>query len=101
MAGFRLTRAAADDLVRIYLEGLALFGPAQADRYHDGPAAAFAFLAEYPLAARLRDEIAPPVRVHRYQSHLIVYEVAEDDVVLILRVRHGREDWLPAREDQP
>lgn len=94
MAGFRLTRAAADDLVQIYLEGLAMFGAAQADRYHDGLGAAFAFLADYPLAARLRDEISPPVRVHRYQSHLILYDIAEDDAVLILRVRHGREDWL-------
>jgi toxin ParE1/3/4 len=98
VAGFRLSRAAADDLVQIYLQGLTLFGAAQADRYHDGLGEAFAFLADYPLAARLRDEIAPPVRVHRYQSHLIVYELAEDDTVLILRVRHGREEWLRTTE---
>ena len=41
----------------------------------------------------------PPVRVHRYQSHLIIYEIAEDDMVLILRVRHGREDWLRTDEE--
>jgi len=99
VAGFRLTRAAADDLVRIYLEGLALFGPAQADRYHAGLDATFAFLGDHPRAARLREEIVPPVRVHRYRSHLIVYEVADDDAVLILRVRHGREDWLQAPDD--
>lgn len=99
MSGYRLSRAAADDLVHIYLEGLALFGPEQADRYHDGLGAVFVFLAAYPLAARLRDEISPPVRVHRYQSHLIIYEIAEDNSVLILRVRHGREDWLQESDD--
>ena len=57
------------------------------------------FLGDHPRAARLREEILPPVRVHRYQSQLIVYEVSEDDEVLVLRVRHGHEDWLHAPDD--
>lgn len=93
MPGYRLTRAAADDLVAIFLEGLASFGPAQADSYHAGLEAVFEFLGEYPRAARQRDEIDPPVRGHPYKSHLVVYEIAPDDTVLILRIRHGREDW--------
>jgi toxin ParE1/3/4 len=81
-------------LTAIFLEGIAHFGLAEADRYHDGLATTFAFLAEYPRAARLREEINPPVRVHPHKSHLIVYEEAGDGGVIILRVRHGREDWL-------
>ncbi len=100
MARYRLTRAASDDIGHIFLEGLAQFGLAQADRYHDGMAAAFDFLADHPHAARLRLEIRPPVRVYPYRSHLIIYEIMEDGELVILRVRHGREDWL-ALDDKP
>ena len=93
MPGYRLTRAAADDLVAIFLESLDWFGAAQADDYHAGLEAVFGFLADYPRAARLRLEIAPPVRAHRYKSHLVIYELAPDDTVVVLRVRHAREDW--------
>jgi len=45
---FRLTRAAADDLTTIFLKGIEQFGLPQADTYHEGLGAIFAFLAEYP-----------------------------------------------------
>ncbi|MFC3580435.1 type II toxin-antitoxin system RelE/ParE family toxin [Sphingomonas hylomeconis] len=93
MAGYRLSTAAADDLVAIFLEGVSEFGLAQADRYHAGLEKVFAFLGEYPRAARLRLEIRPPVRAYPHKAHLIVYELDADDGVLILRVRHAREDW--------
>ena len=71
-----------------------MFGPQQADRYHEGLTATFGFLAQYPRAARLREEVDPAVRAHPYKVHLIVYELDADDVVTILRVRHGHEDWM-------
>ena len=37
-------------------------------------------------------EITPPVRVHPCGSHMIVYEINKLGV-LILRVRHHRENW--------
>ncbi len=92
MPRYRLSRAAADDIAAILIEGIGRFGLAQADHYHADMAATLDFLARYPRAARLREELDPPVRIHRCGSHLIVYEEAEDGV-LILRVRHGREDW--------
>ena len=95
---YRLTANAEDDLTAIFIAGLAEFGLEQADAYHDGLFATFAFLAEYPRAARLRDDIDPPVRAHRYRSHLVIYELESDDLVIILRVRHGREDWLAGGE---
>lgn len=42
--------------------------------------------------ARERLEISPPVRVHFHGSHVIVYAVEGDDIVL-LRVLHERRDW--------
>jgi toxin ParE1/3/4 len=90
---FRLTRAAVDDLTSIFLDGMEQFGLPQADAYHEGLSAIFAFLADYPRAGRLREEISPPVRVHPYKAHLVIYDVANEDEVVVLRVRHGREDW--------
>ena len=78
---------------------LAWFGPAQADGYHDGLEATFNFLVEYPRAAREREEIRSPVRIYPYKAHLIVYELGPNDNVLILRVRHAREDWLSEMDE--
>ena len=86
---------AEEDLIGIYVSGARDFGNAQAERFYAGLEQAFDFLSEFPRAARERTEISPPVRVHPYRSHLIIYMVAEDDV-LILRVRHGHEDWEPS-----
>lgn len=98
MSTYRFTRAATDDLVAIYLEGLEQFGPVQADRYHNDLQRAFEFLAGNPRAARLREEIDPPVRAHPFKAHIIVYDCSDDGVV-ILRVRHGREDWIASPEE--
>lgn len=93
MAAYRLTRAAADDIAAIYVEGLGLFGLMQADAYHDALFDTFEFLADYPRATRLRQEMYPPVRAYPYKAHLIIYELDHDDTIVILRVRHAREDW--------
>jgi toxin ParE1/3/4 len=89
---FRLSRKAEDDIIEVYLAGARDFGVEQAERYHAGLREMFAFLAEHPRAARERTEIVPPVRIHPYKAHVIVYVIEEEDV-LFLRVRHGREDW--------
>lgn len=95
MPRYRLTRAADDDITAIFSAGIELFGVAHADSYYTGLSAALAFLADNPFAARLRHETEPPVRAWPYKAHLIVYEI-DDLGVLILRVRHGREDWTNA-----
>ena len=90
---YRLSRAAEEDLIGIYLNGIHEFGVDQAEHYHVGLERIFAFLSENPRAARERAEISPPVRVHRYKAHLVVYRL-HGSHILILRVRHGREDWM-------
>jgi toxin ParE1/3/4 len=70
-----------------------MFGPAQAERYHRELGKVFDLIGRNPMIARERREIAPPVRVHPHKAHLIVYVVADDGAALIVRVRHGREDW--------
>ncbi|MFX4087706.1 type II toxin-antitoxin system RelE/ParE family toxin [Sphingobium yanoikuyae] len=90
MVRYRLTRAASDDIMAIFVNGVERFGLLQADLYHAGLAAAFERIAEYPFAVRLR----------RFRAHLILYDLVEENRPLILRVRHGREDWQ-AREEGP
>jgi len=98
MARYRLTRAASDDIMAIFVDGVERFGLPQADLYHAGLAAAFERIAKYPFSARLREEIVPPMRVRRFRAHLILYDLVEENRPLILRVRHGREDWQTREE---
>ncbi|TDY02711.1 type II toxin-antitoxin system RelE/ParE family toxin [Thiohalophilus thiocyanatoxydans] len=93
---YKLSRKAEEDTIAVFVAGIEQFGLLQAERYHDELEKCFQFLAENPKAARERYEITPPVRVHPFESHLIIYTVDEDDDVFIVRVRHGHEDWLSA-----
>lgn len=90
---YRLTRKAAEDVSEIYSFGAEQFGVDQADFYHTLLQHTLEFLARNPLATRERLELSPPVRIHPVQSHLVIYEVETDGSILIIRVRHGHEDW--------
>ena len=92
---FRLSRAAEQDLIDIHATSLQMFGEAQAGRYQDVLERAFDAIAAFPEIARERPEFDPPVRIHPCKAHVIVY-VSESDGPLIIRVRHGREDWASA-----
>lgn len=92
MSSYRLTRAADSDVVSILEYTIATFGVEQAVTYRDGLIKTFEFIAEFPRVARERLEIDPPVRAHPYKSHIVIYIIEGDDV-LILGIRHGREDW--------
>ncbi|MFT3967865.1 MAG: type II toxin-antitoxin system RelE/ParE family toxin, partial [Sphingobium sp.] len=85
---YRLSREADEDIVRIYVEGARLFGCAQAESYHQELKSLFELLAANPRMARERSEIVPPVRIHPYKAHLIVYVVDASDDILIIRIRH-------------
>lgn len=90
---YRLSRHAESDIIHLYQEGSKRFGSTQADHYHLGLEQLFDLLARNPEMARERTELSPPVRVQRYLSHIVLY-IIEDCIPLILRVRHGSEDWL-------
>jgi toxin ParE1/3/4 len=90
---YSLSHKAEDDLIAIYVAGAERFGSAQAERYYAGMEQAFDMLAQFPHATSERTEIDPPVRVHPYRAHLIVYLIDAADIY-VLRIRHGREDWI-------
>jgi toxin ParE1/3/4 len=90
---YKLSQKAEDDIIAVYLESFVLFGEAQAEAYHGALEQVFQFLSDNPRAARIRREITPPVRCHPHGTHIVIYLIEENDDVLILRVRHAREDW--------
>ena len=53
-------------------------------------------LAASPYIAPERGEFDPPVRLHPYEKHLIVYRIEKDGQILIIRVLHRNMD-VPGR----
>ncbi|RLL49694.1 type II toxin-antitoxin system RelE/ParE family toxin [Mariprofundus sp. EBB-1] len=90
---YTFSRKAEDDLVGIYIEGVSLFGEKQADEYHYEIEKMVDLLSKSPRIARERLEISPPIRIHPFRSHLIVYIVDDNDDIFIVRIRHRHEDW--------
>ena len=89
-----LSQAAEEDLIGIWLSGTERHGAARADRYQDGLEATFELLRQFPDLARERTELTPPLRVHPFGAHMILYLVRPDRTVFVVRVRHQREDWV-------
>ena len=77
----------------MYADGLEKFGVKQAEKYYDDIFKQFARIAETPKLYPLRHGLPTPARVCPYKSHIILYKQISDDI-LIVRIRHNREDWL-------
>ena len=84
---------AEHDIAEIWTDGADRWGVVQADRYFDGLVDLFDLLSEQPEIARLRKEFRPPVRIHIYGSHLVVF-VTDGQKISIIRVLHQRRDIL-------
>ncbi len=87
------SREAETDIASINRESIQLFGARQAAKYASGLARAFRSIADFPFAYPVREGMLRMVRIRPYEAHVILYEVV-DGTVLILRIRHGREDWM-------
>ncbi|SCW50791.1 toxin ParE1/3/4 [Rhizobium mongolense subsp. loessense] len=90
---FRLSVEAEEDIIAIAEQGVRMFGSAQARRYHDELFAMLDLIAANPRLAREREEISPPVRIHPFKAHLVVYRIEENGAIFVIRIRHGHEDW--------
>ena len=102
MIPYRLTALAEADLRDIFWQGLELFGPNQTERYVSELEEHLAYLGQFPDSSRLRPELDPPVRVHPYGAHVIIYE-HDDDAIVVLRIRSARENWAtdPLGRNEP
>ena len=86
----KLTPCAIADIERIYLESARQFGISQADAYQAGLRRSLELIGQHPLVARERTGFRRPVRVHPYESHVIVYLVG--DAVLVIRILHAHQN---------
>lgn len=91
---FSLSVEAEEDIIAIAEQGVRMFGAAQARRYHNDLFAVLDLIAANPRMAREREEISPPVRIHPFKAHLIVYRIGEGGAIFVIRIRHGHEDWV-------
>ena len=85
------SQAAVRDLKSIFIQSARKFGLQQADTYRDSLPRSLAFIAENPLAVPEYRNAKRTVRVHRYQSHVVIFEVREDEV-FVVRIVHGLRD---------
>ena len=83
---------AAADLSDIWDYTAETWSRGQADTYLRALNKAFLILADFPEMARLRSEFKPPVRVHSFCKHLIIYGTDKDRIDVI-RVVHSRANW--------
>lgn len=90
---FKLSVRAENDIIAIAEEGIRLFGPIQAKRYHDDLFNVLDLIGANPQIARERKEISPPVRIHPFKTHLIVYQISGNGTIFVIRIRHRYEDW--------
>lgn len=97
-SGWSIRPAAEADLADIWLQGAAIWGESQAERYADGLFALFDLLAEYPEMVHEREEFTPPVRIHPSGSHLVIYR-REGQGVEIIRVLHAHRDLMAYLND--
>jgi plasmid stabilization system protein ParE len=92
MSDYRFTPQAVGDLLDLW-SFIAQDNPTAADRVAEAIFGACDFLADSPLAGRVRKELTPlPVRfwvVQPYSNYLIVYD-RENKPLRIIRIVHGR-----------
>lgn len=87
-----LTPAARHDLDDIWDYSARTWSAAQAARYLRGLQALLQTLQDFPGLARERPEFTPPVRLHSYRRHLVVYRV-DANALIVLRILHTRRNW--------
>lgn len=82
------TDRADEDLIEIWV-GIAIDGPAAADRVLDAIQRRWQQLSFYPYSGVAREDILPGLRCLVAGPYLTLYRIAADGI-LIIRVLHGR-----------
>lgn len=95
MSSFTVSRAANADIRSIARYTQDTWGRDQRRRYLDGLNDIFEVLAAMPEMAAERRDFRPPVRIHHYEKHLIIYVITGTGI-LIVRVLHQSQD-VPAQ----
>ncbi|MBL4576086.1 MAG: type II toxin-antitoxin system RelE/ParE family toxin [Opitutaceae bacterium] len=91
MVTFKLYPEAELDLEAIWQYTAKTWGDNQAIKYIDDIEVVFYLLVVNPFLCRERIELQPPVRIHHFQSHLIVYKQLGGGIGII-RILHESVD---------
>jgi toxin ParE1/3/4 len=89
MGEYRVSDQADEDLLDIYLYGVARFGRPQAVECQFSFERCFELIADNPRMGRLTDTFRAGLRRHEHSSHVVIYK-EQPDHVLIVAVVHGR-----------
>lgn len=90
-----LLPAAQTDLSDIWDYTAERWSLQQARTYASGMIQLLYLLCDQPEIAPLFGTFTPPVRIHRFRSHLVIF-TADDTTVDVIRVVHGRSNWAEA-----
>jgi len=88
---YKLTNDAENDLTDLYVYGFKEFGEEQAEKYFFEIEKCIKLLADTPMMCRERKEFTPSVRIHHHVSHLIIYTI-EQEHILVIRVLQNSMD---------
>lgn len=80
---YRLTKAAEDDLARLYEWGIDHFGLDAADRYYDDLIRRLEAVADEPMLWQGVDHISPGYRRSVFKAHSIYYQIGADHVLIV------------------
>jgi toxin ParE1/3/4 len=86
------------DLRLIWDQSAAQWGKIKAEDYLHGLGKLFTLLADHPGIGRERRDFRPPLRLHPYQSHLVIY-TNTDHTLEVIRVLHNRTNWADLISD--
>ena len=92
MGSFLLTNAAKADLRNIARFTEQKWGREQRKHYLKGMDDAFRRLADSPALGVSCEYIAPELRKHPFQSHMIYYDITSTTQILVVRVLHKHMD---------
>jgi len=87
----RLTQEARDDLRHLLRYSLQTWGRPRRDAYRILIDRAFRELANDPELGRSRDEVSLGLRSFPVGQHIVYYRV-RDDVLIVSRITHRRQD---------
>lgn len=88
-----LRPAAESDLSDIWDYTTERWSLTQARTYAAGMTDVLLLLCDQPEIAPLFSKLTLPVRVYRYRSHLVIF-TADDALLEVIRVVHGRSNWV-------
>ena|SRR5215208_463090 len=94
------TPEADDDLRSLLADSFETWGETQQDAYAERLSTAMSQLLAHPHLGRARDDLQPGLRSLRAESHMIYY-LADERTVTIVRLLHARMDPSTHLHDRP